>query len=55
MLRIRIGFTAYPDPAFFVTADPDPDPDPWMTKNWKKITAEIKLKFFDQKLQITYP
>ena len=27
-----------------------------MTKNWKKITAEKKSKFFfDQKLQFTYP
>jgi hypothetical protein len=27
-----------------------------MTKNWKKITAEKKIKFvFDQKLQFTYP
>ncbi len=30
VLRIRIGFNADPDPAFFVNADPvtDPDPDP---------------------------
>jgi hypothetical protein len=45
---------------------PDPDPEfdvgdqygsrALMTKNWKKITAEIFLIcFFDQKLQFTYP
>jgi hypothetical protein len=28
VLRIRIGFNADPDPAFFVNADPDPYPDP---------------------------
>jgi hypothetical protein len=28
VLRIRIGFNAYPDPAFFVNADSDPNPDP---------------------------
>jgi hypothetical protein len=26
-----------------------------MAKNWKKITAEKKLNFFYQKLQLTYP
>jgi hypothetical protein len=26
LLRIRIGFSADPDPAFFVDADPDPGP-----------------------------
>ncbi len=28
MFRIRIGFNADPDPAFYLNADPDPDPDP---------------------------
>jgi hypothetical protein len=27
VLRVRIGFNADPDPAFFISADPDPDPD----------------------------
>ncbi len=61
-LRIRIQrirVEANTDP------DTDPDPDPiriqsgsraLMTKNWKKVTAEKKIKFvFDQKLQFTYP
>jgi hypothetical protein len=28
VLRIRIGFKADPDPAFYLNADPDSDPDP---------------------------
>ncbi len=27
-LWIRIGFSADPDTAFYLNADPDPDPDP---------------------------
>jgi hypothetical protein len=26
VFRIRIGFNADPDPAFYLNADPDPDP-----------------------------
>ncbi len=27
VFRIRIGFNADPDPAFYLNAEPDPDPD----------------------------
>ncbi len=57
--------TSVVDPySFFTDLDPDPEfavGDQYgsralMTKNWKKITAKKKIKFFfDQKLQFTYP
>jgi hypothetical protein len=40
---IRIGFNADPDPAFLVNLDPDPGD--FITKNWKKYTAEIFFLF----------
>ncbi len=36
MLWVRIGFNAYPDPAFLVNADPDLDPGFWCPQNWRK-------------------
>jgi hypothetical protein len=33
VLWIRIGFSAHPDPAFHLNADPDPDPDPGSQTN----------------------
>ncbi len=47
-----------PDPAFFLIADPDSGSgsririQDFMTKNWKKITAEKKLNFFGSKTTI---
>ncbi len=40
LLRIRIGFSADPDPAFFVDADPDPGPGFW----WLKIEKNYSTK-----------
>jgi hypothetical protein len=51
---IRIGFNADPDPAFLVNVDPDPDPGDFMTKNWKKCTAEFFSSFFGQKASVKY-
>ncbi len=54
--RIRIHFLRI---RIRMEANTDPDPiriQGFMTKNWKKITAEKKITFFfDQKLQFTYP
>ena len=33
VFRIRIGFNADPDPAFYLNADPDPDPNPGSQTN----------------------
>ncbi len=46
-----IGFNADPHP----DSDPDPGPSYWWQKIGKIFTAEIKLIFFEQKLQFTYP
>ncbi len=62
ILGFDVGSSVVDPYSFF----PDPDPEfdvgdqygsrALMTKNWKKITAEKKSKFFfDQKLQYTYP
>ncbi len=54
MFRIRIGFNADPDPAFYDNADPDEDPG----FDDQKLTNMYSLKkiqiFFDQEKQITY-
>jgi hypothetical protein len=45
VLRIRLGFSADPDPAFLVNSDLDTDQDPgfWWTQTGKK---SIKYKHF---------
>jgi hypothetical protein len=47
MFRIRIGFNANLDPdpdlAFLVDADQDPRSRIFISKNWKKFTAERKF------------
>jgi hypothetical protein len=61
-LRIRINFIRIQIHHFRLNTNPDPDPDPIRIQGFndqklKKITAEKKNFFFDQKLQFTgtYP
>ncbi len=51
--QIRIHFIRIRIQHFRLTTDPDPDPG-FLTKNWKKFTAEKKIIFKNQKLQFTY-
>jgi hypothetical protein len=51
VLRIRIGFSEDPDPAFYLNADLDPDPisqsnaDPSGSGSW----LDFKVKFLNEK------
>ncbi len=52
LFRIRIHWVRIRIQHFRLNIDLDPYPE-FMTKNWKKITAENIWYFFDQKLQFT--
>ncbi len=50
-LRIRIGFIAAPDPAFWVNADPGPKPWFWLQQTEKNNSWKTNL-FFLSKIAI---